>query len=189
MKREKIIKNFEKMELLLIADFHLYNLIFAKEELKLDNFKASILLNLLWILLKANNPCYNSDEQQDENVLEQDDQFELHEKQEPKTLQNDIEVFRVALLNHSVHNPPKQAKYFNLVEIDRIIEHVHYSYIDKFNLYKYVFENKKKNEEVRLMVDISSPTIAAPLSDALYMGFDYQPIVEDNEDTQEFVQY
>ena len=40
------------MELLLIADFHLYNLIFAKETLNLSDLKASVLMNILWILLK-----------------------------------------------------------------------------------------------------------------------------------------
>ena len=47
MKRLEILKNFESMEINIIAEFHLYNLIFIKERLSLDNYKSAVLLNLL----------------------------------------------------------------------------------------------------------------------------------------------
>lgn len=46
-KRLDIHKNFESMELNIIAEFHLYNLIFGKQKLFLDDFKSAIFLNLM----------------------------------------------------------------------------------------------------------------------------------------------
>ena len=40
MRREDILPNFEKMELMVIVGFHYFNLIFAKEELMLNNRKT-----------------------------------------------------------------------------------------------------------------------------------------------------
>jgi hypothetical protein len=48
----EIIKNFETIEIVILAEYTLYNLIFVKEELNLDDFKAAILVNILWQILK-----------------------------------------------------------------------------------------------------------------------------------------
>ncbi len=50
-----LINNFESIEIGIIAEFHLYNLIFAKDELLLDDYKSCILVNMFWQLLKNNN--------------------------------------------------------------------------------------------------------------------------------------
>ena len=188
MMREDILHNFEKMELLLIADFLLFNIIFGKEDLNLDDRKTSILLNITWMLLKQDNPAYIKPNNKDENILKN----ELSDRQkkeilQSKNLKTDLKVFRENLVKHSVANPPNQIKIFTQPQIKRIVEYIHKAYIDKFNLYKYVFENKKQNEEIRIMVDISEPTPVPPLKNALYMGYDYQPIVSEDEHEKEFI--
>ena len=42
-KDKDLLENFEPVEISIIAEFHLYNLIFAKEELELDDQKATVL--------------------------------------------------------------------------------------------------------------------------------------------------
>lgn len=190
MIREGILSNFEKMELLLIAEYHLYNLIFAKEELNLDDKKTSILINIMWLLLKNKNPAYDT-ETVDDNILSTKNTDGEKTKKEKefaqKTVQDDMEVFKENLLNHSVENRPRQIQFFSFTQVKRIIEYAHLAYIDKFKLYKYVFANKKQNEEIRMTVDISEPSPVPPLKDALYMGYDYQPIVDEDEDEREFL--
>ena len=55
LKINGLINNFESIEIGIIAEFHLYNLIFAKDELLLDDYKSCILLNIFWQLLRNNN--------------------------------------------------------------------------------------------------------------------------------------
>lgn len=52
------LDNFENVELNIIAEFHLFNLIFAKEDLNLNDLEATVLLNIFWELLKFNNMNY-----------------------------------------------------------------------------------------------------------------------------------
>ncbi|KAL4442899.1 hypothetical protein ABPG74_010788 [Tetrahymena malaccensis] len=58
LKRLDVQKNFESMELNIIAEFHLYNIIYAKQTLFLDDYKTAIFLNLMWTLLINDNPDY-----------------------------------------------------------------------------------------------------------------------------------
>ena len=159
MKREGILPNFEKMEIVLIADFHYYNLLFCKEDLMLSNRKTAILLNIFWELLSHNNPGYSKSKDTSAHLnLSSSDNNNLLEK---KTLDSDVETFKMLLYNHScgqteeklkemnITQDVAQMKVFEISQIKQIIEYIFGAYIDKFNLYKYVFENKKKNEEVR----------------------------------------
>ena len=198
MGRDGISNNFEKMEMLLIADFHLYNLIFCKEELGLDNRKTSILLNIFWHLLKADNPSYIKKDENEERKKKESQKF-LNEKDDNilknKTLEKDLEIFKKLLILHtktsdqaSKMKKSLQKDLFTIDEIKRIIQYAHYAYIDKFRLFTYVFGFKKKNEEKRIVKTISKPTEVPPLVEALYMGHDKQPIVdEEEEEDMEYV--
>ena len=44
----------EYNEINIFAEFQLYNLIFAKNELLVNSYKASMILNLFWKLLEFN---------------------------------------------------------------------------------------------------------------------------------------
>lgn len=63
-----------------------------------------------------------------------------------------------------------------------IIKFVYETYIDKFSLFKHVFENKEQNEEIKIMVDISQPMTVPPLKEALYLGYEFQPGEQDLQD-------
>ena len=159
MRRENILQNFEKMELVLIADFHYYNLIFCKEDLMLSNRKTAILLNIFWELLSHNNPGYarvKEDFHLQTVQVGADDKSILDRKQ----LKTDVQHFRDLLCSHStgkseeelraqnITKDTAEMKVFEVSQVQQIVEYAFSAYIDKFNLYKYVFENKKKNEEV-----------------------------------------
>lgn len=183
MLREDILKNFEKLELLLISDFLLYNLIFAKENLNLDDYKSAIFINLTWLLLKNDNPAYIP-----KQANLQSSNINLISKEEPvsskKSIESDLEFFKLHLLPLTIpfENSPESPPVFTHLQIPLIIQYIYDTYIDKFNLFKHVFENKEQNEEIRLMVDISTPQHVAPLKDALYLGYDYQQGEEEEED-------
>lgn len=197
MRRDQIGKNFEKMEMLLIADFHLYNLIFAKEELGLNNHKAAILLNILWHLLKNKNPSYIQVEEKPEEKLRESKSPQLLNQKEDnilknKSLKSDLELLQKLLLAHcnsSDKDFQAQQDCFTVDEIKRVVEYAHYAYIDKFKLFNYVFGFKKKNEEKKIIKTISRPTEVPPLVEALYMGHDRQPIVNEDEDEQDLVSF
>jgi len=59
LKRLGINTNFEQVEIMLIADFLLYIILFAKEELWLSDYKTVILLAIMEALLKTDNPAYD----------------------------------------------------------------------------------------------------------------------------------
>jgi len=50
LEQEKVEYN----ELNIFAEYQLYNLVFAKNELQFDDYKAAILVNLFWRLLEFN---------------------------------------------------------------------------------------------------------------------------------------
>ena len=194
MRRENVLQNFEKMELVLIGDYHYFNLLFCKEELMLSNRKTAILLNIYWQILMNNNPGYERPKEQigpDGNPIE--DQNLL----KSKTFEDDVNLFKTLLFSHSTGKTEEELKaqgatsdvpqmlVFEPSQLKQIIEYGYQAYIDKFSLYKYVFENKKKNEEVKLVVTISEPLKVPPLREALYMGFDLQPIIPTMEEEDE----
>jgi len=185
MRRENIIHNFEKMELMLISDFHYFNLLFCKEKLMLNDRKTAILLNIYWELLKNNNPGYEKPKDDQPLKINPEVDYTLLQR---KTIADDVSLFRNLLITHSTGKTEEELKAMNITkdvpqmkvfepaQVKQIVEYAYQAYIDKFNLYKYVFENKKKNEEVKLVVTISEPTRVPPLREALYMGSDRQPI-------------
>jgi Flagellar C1a complex subunit C1a-32 len=167
MRREGILNNFEKMELVLISDFHYFNLLFCKDELMLSDRKACILMNILWQLLMHNNPGYRSATKTAEHELgaspsvNHGDDLDGSAILQKKRLEDDVNLLKTLLLNHSCGPTEEellslgpsskevpQMKVFELSQVRQIVEYAFNVYVEKFNLYKYVFENKKKNEEV-----------------------------------------
>jgi hypothetical protein len=53
-----IIANFELIDLDIITEYNLYNIIFAKHTLELDDEKSVILVNLLFAILRNNDSRY-----------------------------------------------------------------------------------------------------------------------------------
>ena len=156
LKQLKILEKFEDKELTIISEFHIYNLIFAKEKLKLNDEKCTILLNIFWQLLIFNCNHYLNDEDDNlERILE-------------KTPENDFKNFKKILANHCVDNPPNQYQYFSSEEAESIIDYVRKGYVDYFNLYNYALNNKQKNEEIHVTIYVDHPLPVLPLSEADY---------------------
>ena len=57
-KRSKILHNFEQVEIMLLSDAILYQVMFAKEELCISDYKTGILVSILEHLFKNDNPSY-----------------------------------------------------------------------------------------------------------------------------------
>ena len=92
------------------------------------------------------------------------------------------------MINHSVHNPPKQMAIFTINQVKTIISHVENTYLAHYSLYYNMLINNQKNEEINfnLIVDIPRPLL--PLEEALPMGKEYNEIPDDSDDKKIFVQ-
>eukprot|EP01017_Pseudomicrothorax_dubius_P009660 TRINITY_DN13324_c0_g1_i2.p1 TRINITY_DN13324_c0_g1~~TRINITY_DN13324_c0_g1_i2.p1 ORF type:complete len:252 (-),score=41.21 TRINITY_DN13324_c0_g1_i2:100-834(-) len=162
------------------------------EDLLLDDYHACALLNILWLLLRTNNPEYRSTTTQ-KTTLEtvRSENFDTHpvdtnteaHRSDVKTMQSDFAVFQRALLNHSTDNPPHQLRLFKPNEVKKILDYVKDVYFAHYNLYQYVFTNKQKNEEIKVIVSVDVPMSFPPLSEALFMGKTQQEVhLEDEEE-------
>jgi len=174
---KELTDNFEGIEISIIAEFHLYNLIFAKEELELDDKKTTVLMNLLWLLLMNNNPFYER-----KYDLSQYDVEKKESLFKQKTVESDLSAFKTALMNHCIENPPLQLLYFGPNEAKRILEYTKNGYFMHFSLFKYILLNKQKDEEVKITVYVDKPLPIKPLAQALFMGKEKHEIKEDAED-------
>ena len=126
----------------------------------LSDQKTAILMNILWMLLIHDNPGYQPVvEDPRSKFINRDTESNLLYK---KSLEDDIAMFKELVLMHSTGVPesqiaslisnhqanPTNIKIFEPEQVRQIVKYAHTAFMDKFNLYKYVFENKKKNEEV-----------------------------------------
>lgn len=178
-----------------IADAQVYDIAFAKEELQQSDYKITILISLFEIVFKNDNPSYQVHDEDDtlQDTYEKKygrrraSQESASDQIENKSLEKDMNVFKIALLNHCIDNPPLQLHIFDSWHVKKILSYLNKCYAEKFSLYKYIFQNKKKNEEIKLNVYIDEPLACLPLSDALYMGYDYQFFMDDDEDEKEYV--
>ena len=96
-----------------------------------------------------------------------------------KNLHFDCQNFMILLEKHA-----KQAKNFDKCQIIKILEYVNNGFFKYYKLYKNLFDNKKKNEEVFINVIVDDPMKVLPLKEALYMG---KTKIEVKDEEQEYV--
>ena len=161
---QKMMGNFNNNDLLILAEFHLFNLIFAKEQLHLDDNKSMVLLNIFWELIKNDNYKYN------------------RKSQKNKNRENDYEVFKALLVKHSIENPPDNLKYFQPDQLKLILDYSKQGYFNHYNLYQYVDGNAQKEEEIQMMVYIDFPLETYPLAEAKFLGTDKSVIKDEEEE-------
>ena len=158
LKNRRIYDNFEKLEIMLLGDVLLYTILFGLEDLHLTAWKTSVLVSLYFTLLSNDNPSYTPAEQVEQNNtlhiydganFQSERDIKSSESILKKCLSNDLEVFKKLLLDHIVDNPPYQMKVFESHQVAKILDYINKTYCEKFSLYKYVFQNKKSNEEIR----------------------------------------
>ena len=110
--RLKIGRNFESIEINIMAEFHLFNLIFAIQELDLDYTHASYLLNLFWVLLINCTEEYGIISHNHKDVVVRESNIIMKvdkekENTEPlKNINKDLEVFKFWVRRCSFNNPP-----------------------------------------------------------------------------------
>lgn len=180
-KREGLLENFENLEVNIIAEFHLFNLIFIKEELYLDDYRATVLMNLFWQLLINNNTNYSPKVESINPVAHKSKRSSVLFK--TKTIEGDLSYFESLLLRHTVkigENPC--IKLFTWNQSKRVLEFVKKGYFQHYKLYQNIFNNKQKNEEIQLLVQVDLPLYIPPLSQALYMGKDRIEVKDEEEE-------
>lgn len=92
---EGVFNNFRKIDIDMIIDFHLYNLVFTKNDMKLPDEKACVLLNLLWSVLRQGDPRYT-----ERSEGEKKNEKELRDFK--KTREEDMNLLKALLQSHSI---------------------------------------------------------------------------------------
>lgn len=174
LKKESLLDNFERGELNILGEFHLHNLIFAKEELCLDDYRSSVFLNLMWTLLTERNPNYSK-----KNLNESPKGSKKSLILDEKNLHFDCQNFMNLLEKHT-----QQVRSFDKCQIIKILEYANNGFFKYYNLYKNLFDNNKKNEEVFINIIVDEPMKILPLKEALYMG---KTKIEVKDEEQEYV--
>jgi len=181
--------SFESIEINIIAEFHLFNLIFAKEELALDDYRTTVLLNIFWQLLIVNNMNYAKGNPLSKSPENSPQGKKLSVMFKGKSLQGDYDQFRDLLLKHTVKFENESAKkIFDVNQTKRIIEFAHKGYFAHYKLYQNILNNKKKNEEIEIRVTIDVPLQIGPLFEALYMGKDKIEVKDEEEEYNREIQ-
>ena len=150
----------EYNELNIFSEFQVYNLIFAKNELMLDDHKASIVLNLFWRLLEFNaeppaqeRPMSNNNVRINSastlnrtrtNIMQQQSSPQ-QPIQDPETqfanlIAHKFELFRTLLF--ATLSEPTVSLRFSGEEVRRIADYAKLSYFKHLRLYDYALNNK-----------------------------------------------
>ena len=122
LRTKAIIDRFEDIELTVISEFLIFNLIFIKEELFVNNYKATVLMNILLQLLTFRNHKFNN----------------LGDKNK----QSDHEHLERLLLDHSKHQTGEKIKLFDIQTVRKVVQFAenrfckYVSYFDMYNLYE-----------------------------------------------------
>ncbi|TNV84677.1 hypothetical protein FGO68_gene7054 [Halteria grandinella] len=184
LEQEKVEYN----EINIFSEFQLYNLVFAKNELIFDDYKASLLLHLSWNLLEF-NPDQQTPTESEQNRINttstlggaaQRSRTVHSQQQQQSTPQPDPDAEFAKLLTHKFTlfknllfeqlNEEEPALKFTSEELRRIADYMKESYFKHLRLYDYVLNNKQLCEVKRLTINVNEPIVAASLGDALLLG-------------------
>ena len=111
------------IDLDIVTEFNLYNIIFAKDQLGLDDDKTVILVNMLLAVLRNNNKRHlikskklgpqeiDAVEYLESLYNKEEDPFKEHNANlqlREKTVKSDLDFFMKLIRNHCSNNPPSQ---------------------------------------------------------------------------------
>lgn len=194
-KKAGLLDNFESLEVNILAEFHLFNLIFAKEELALDDFRTTVLVNLFWEILMNGNSNYAVKQENNGSLFENSRNFKENlEKSKGKKssimfkekgFSSDLEYFQRRLSQHSViFQEMPSLRIFQVSQSKAIMDFAINSVFSHYKLYENIFNNKQKNEEILIKVHVDTPLLVEPLNRALFMGKDRIEIKDEDEEYQ-----
>ena len=147
----------EPNELAIIADFHFYNLEFAKDELLLPDNKAALLMNLLASFISFKHLEKGNEAR--ESGLEPG--TEIKELQERR-----FELFKETLLAFAIDNPPSSLKVFSAEELKKIVDYALKTYFRHFELFTYAFSLKQSVMDKKMTLHVDEPIPVPPLKDS-----------------------
>lgn len=155
-------------------------MIYAKNELLLNDYKAAVFLDKFWKLLefkpdasKASDDDLLSDARGSRlgSALSQRDEEPeplSPEEQFANLLRHKFSLFKT--LSLEMLNETDKVLSFSLEEVKRIADYAKESYFKHLRLYDYVLNNKQLCEVKRITMQVNEPVIATNLFDALLLG-------------------
>lgn len=191
---------FKIEEMDIMIKFHIYSLIFAKNQLKLNDFQSAILINLYWNQFKyddtrfsnLNMPIWdesklseldeieNLDEWADENVPKQihlniptedsDELAEINVQQEKGNKTSENDMRMFKTQVKQLANWCKSNPVFEMEVFPKIIENSFTTYFNHYDLFDYLSKYPQPEEEIFLKVTIDNPQIPPALNEADYLG-------------------
>eukprot|EP00826_Nyctotherus_ovalis_P024557 TRINITY_DN1897_c0_g3_i1.p1 TRINITY_DN1897_c0_g3~~TRINITY_DN1897_c0_g3_i1.p1 ORF type:complete len:313 (+),score=108.12 TRINITY_DN1897_c0_g3_i1:92-1030(+) len=162
-------------ELNIIADFHYYNLSFAKDQLLLPNNKTALLLNVMARLIEFRDLTASA------AIKTVSQEMQRSEEEEYKLLlEQKFDGLRDALLACSVDNPPFSIRIFTTDDVKKILDYTMSTYFLNFRLYHSVMSNKQFSEQKSIEVYIDEPMPIPPLSEGLIDNPEREEIESEN---------
>ena len=145
---------YDYNELLMIVDFQIFNIVFAKEDLKLNNEQIALLLNIFSKLIEFSNFKDFSNES-----------FLVQQELKMSELKKIIESF-------SIQDPPNKILVFTIDQVEKIMNYVNNIYIKNFKLYYTTFNYKQKVVTKPIRFTIDPPPILLSSANAKFIGVD-----------------
>ena len=136
-------------ELNIVAEFQVYNLIFAKKDLLLENEKATYLMEIFWRLL---------------GIADNGDREEGH----PKAA-DDLNIALDSKFNAFKTNVIKRARdgIFSKEEVKKIVDYARRGYFRHFRLFDYTLNNKQLFDVKKVTIFQETPTFVPCLDEAM----------------------
>lgn len=141
----------EKMdynELNILAEFQIYNLLFSKNELLLDDEKTSYLLEVFWKLLGISN---------------QGDKIESKKAAEDlgDALDAKWGLFKQSMMERV------QSGTFDKDQLKKIVDYARSGYFRHFRLFDFVLNNSQLSDVKRVSIYQERPMFSGPLNEAM----------------------
>lgn len=168
----KLKEKIDSNELNIIAEFHFYNIEFAKDALLLSDEKAALLINILSMLIafkdyenvttKKNEKIIKDKDNENEQVV-----IRTEEDEYKAAIEQRYDEFKDTILTFSTDDPPTRFRVFTEDEVKKILEYVMETFFQHFRLYSDVLSNKQLSDQKTISVYIDEPLPIPPLVEGL----------------------
>jgi hypothetical protein len=191
-----ISQDFKTSELDTISNLLVYALIFAKKELSVSNHKASIIINLMWNLLKTDDTRFstatipiwseskfaevedldNLEEWAAQNVPKkfapllptEEDDSTTDAKKIPKNFTESKTYAKDLETFKTQIKSLSKLQNFSSEDLKKIISYSFSLYFDKWDLFDYYSKFPQSEEEIYLKITVDMPQVPGPLAEANY---------------------
>lgn len=171
----------------ILADYQLYNLEFAKNELTLNDKQSACVLNLFWKLLEFDPDRADTSESERHNQVKTETvQFhvENHDSEEDKQLAQLLRC-KVDLMKSLIEKVVEHEHHDARITIEqarRMIAYSQRTYFKHLRLYDFVLKNSKTSEKKYIKMPFVEPQVGRSLADAMVLDDGMQEVYFDAED-------